>query len=201
MPSLDYLRSGADDEIDPRSDFAPGTPFARFLCGPQPSPTPIEDITRLSLADIRQDVVLTVIEARVRRGLPVANTCHVLIDTEIDLARATYRKARAEFYRQKRRQRRVARRTWVMTADEAADLADRIHALDVGEVTRRILRERRPGIPRKVMRQVVAAMVESTQVQPWEHHRRRRIVARIQTLSRKTGLPLDPKRLQAGGRV
>ena len=90
MPSLDYLRSDSADEIDPRSDFAVASDFARFICSDAEPRVPFESIDRPSVADLRQAVALRLLEERARRKMPAAESCFVLVDSEPDLARQAF---------------------------------------------------------------------------------------------------------------
>ena len=87
MPSLEYLRADSADEIDPRSDFALASSFARFICAEGEPRIPIESIDRPSVADLRQEVALRLLEARAGLRLPAPESCLVLIDSDLDLAR------------------------------------------------------------------------------------------------------------------
>lgn len=190
MPSLDYLRSDSADEIDPRTDFVPTPSFGQFLCN-QLAGRPREEAERPSLNDLKQDVLLRILEARADRGLPIGESCVQLVEEDLELAEATFHELRKAFYRRHRRTRVTGYDT-VDADKEAAPVVRPIPSyIDVAAMVRRIQHERRTGIEPRVMRRVVLAMMDAQLVSPRDRVERARVTARVRRLRKQTGLPMD----------
>ncbi|MDQ2682468.1 MAG: hypothetical protein M3Y37_02970 [Chloroflexota bacterium] len=194
MPSLDYLRSGAADEIDPRSDFCPPDPFARAVCQLRPGP-PLIDIDRLPREDLRQEAVLRVLEERSARHLPPIATCLGLVAEEREAMIQALGAARTDYFQQRRRIRSLHQVGANIPARPGVRQRASLQYLDVSQVVRRMLHERRPGVTPRVLRQVVVTMIEADTLEDLDGDQRARLLARLRRLRRQTGLTLDVQML------
>jgi hypothetical protein len=194
MPSLEYLRTDSADEIDPRSDFALASSFARFICAEGEPRAPFESIDRPSVADLRQEVALRLLEARKAQQLPIPKSCLVLVDSEPDMAQQAFARAKSAHYREQRRLRRFRPGTEPVAGGLEPDDRPAVRTggyLNVAHVVQRIMVERKPGLETRVVRRVVVTMLDAQMVGRRNLIERRRILAKLRRLRRQTGLPLD----------